>query len=103
MQPVVAVTVQQALLDPLCRETMVIVGGYILGEFGHLIANDPNSSPLKQLQLIQHHYPLMSANTRSLLLTSMVKFANLFPEIKAQVQEVCRIMCCLRQLTPRSI
>ena len=98
-----ALVLFQALLDPLCRETMVIVGGYILGEFGHLIANDPNSSPLKQLQLIQHHYPLLSANTRSLLLTTMVKFANLFPEIKGQVQEVrhCRCNGCVAD-RPRS-
>jgi len=87
VQDYAAKTVFEALLDPLCRETMVVVGGYVLGEFGHLIANDPNSSPQKQLELLQHHYPLMSATTRGQLLTSIVKLANLFPEIKAQVQD----------------
>ncbi len=33
----------QALLNPAAHETMVVVGAYVLGEFGHLIANDPNS------------------------------------------------------------
>jgi AP-2 complex subunit alpha len=76
------------LLDPICREATVVVGAYVLGEYGHLIANDPNSSPLKQLALLQSHYPLMSANTRALLLTSYVKLANLFPEIKGNILEV---------------
>ena len=28
---------------PACHENMVKVGGYILGEFGNLIAGDPRS------------------------------------------------------------
>ena len=37
---------------------MIKVGAYVLGEFGHLIANDPSSTPEKQLQLLQTHYPM---------------------------------------------
>lgn len=33
----------QALQAPACHENMVKVGGYILGEFGNLIAGDPRS------------------------------------------------------------
>ena len=90
VQDYAAKTSFEALLDPICRETMVVVGSYVLGEFGHLIANDPLSSPLKQLELLQNHYPLMSATTRSLILTTYAKFANLFPEIKGQIQEVLK-------------
>ncbi len=38
----VACTVQ-ALQAPACHENMVKVGGYILGEFGNLIAGDARS------------------------------------------------------------
>ena len=32
------------------------------------------------------HYPMVSAETRALLLSTYIKLANLFPEIKAQVK-----------------
>lgn len=35
--------VPQALQAPACHENLVKVGGYILGEFGNLIAGDPRS------------------------------------------------------------
>lgn len=111
---------------------MVKVGGYILGEFGNLIAGDSRSryscmlivytcslfsiiqqirivsllfacllavlhcfvlpifyySPLVQFQLLHSRFHLCSAPTRGLLLSTYVKFINLFPEIKTQIQEV---------------
>jgi hypothetical protein len=42
----------KALQAPACHENMVKVGGYILGEFGNLIAGDQRSSPLVQFQLL---------------------------------------------------
>lgn len=38
-----ALTAPQALQAPACHENLVKVGGYILGEFGNLIAGDPRS------------------------------------------------------------
>lgn len=35
--------VSQSLQAPACHENLVKVGGYILGEFGNLIAGDPRS------------------------------------------------------------
>lgn len=95
---------------------MVKVGGYILGEFGNLIAGDQRSSPLVQFQLLHSkvflaffedpffvwsichswkitffclfQYHLCSPMTRALLLSTYVKFVNLFPEIKHNIQEV---------------
>ena len=80
----------EALLDPSCHEAMVKVGAYVLGEFGHLIANDPLSTPQKQLAILQQHYPMVSVETRSLLLSSYVKFAGLFPEMNGEVAAVLR-------------
>jgi len=43
----------KALQAPACHENMVKVGGYILGEFGNLIAGDQRSSPLVQVKVNQ--------------------------------------------------
>ncbi|XP_067952099.1 AP-2 complex subunit alpha-2-like [Watersipora subatra] len=88
VQGYAAKTVFEALQAPACHENMVKVGGYILGEFGNLIAGDPRSSPSVQLELLHSKFHLCSAATRGLLLSTYVKFANLFPEIKSQIQEV---------------
>ncbi|BFZ05316.1 hypothetical protein BsWGS_08355 [Bradybaena similaris] len=88
VQGYAAKTVFEALQAPACHENMVKVGGYILGEFGNLIAGDPRSSPLVQFQLLHSKYHLCSPNTRGLLLSTYIKFINLFPEIKSSIQEV---------------
>ncbi|XP_064296577.1 AP-2 complex subunit alpha-2-like [Phalacrocorax carbo] len=43
VQGYAAKTVFEALQAPACHENMVKVGGYVLGEFGNLIAGDPRS------------------------------------------------------------
>lgn len=88
VQDYAAKTCFEALLNPASHETMVMVGACVLGEFGHLIANDPNSSPTKQLQVLQSHYPLLSAPARAQLLSTYIKLSNLFPELRTQVQLV---------------
>jgi len=69
---------------------MVKVGGYILGEFGNLIAGDSRSSPAVQFNLLHSKYHLCSVATRALLLSAYIKFVNLFPEIKSQIQDIFR-------------
>lgn len=88
VQGYAAKTVFEALQAPACHENMVKVGGYILGEFGNLIAGDARSAPAVQFKLLHSKYHLCSAPTRALLLSTYVKYINLFPEIKAQIQEV---------------
>lgn len=88
VQGYAAKTVFEALQAPACHENMVKVGGYILGEFGNLIAGDQRSSPSVQFQLLHSKYHLCSPMTRALLLSTYIKFINLFPEIRTQVQEV---------------
>jgi len=78
------------LQAPACHENMVKVAGYILGEFGNLIAGDQRSSPIIQFQLLNSKYHLCSTNTRALLLTTYVKFINLFPEIKSDIQAILK-------------
>ncbi|KAH7730925.1 Ap2a2 protein [Aphelenchoides avenae] len=90
VQGYAAKTVFEALQRPACHENMVKVGGYILGEFGNLIAGDPRSGPQIQFELLHSKYHLCNVGTRCLLLTTYVKFCNLFPEIKGHIQEVLR-------------
>ncbi|KHN85278.1 AP-2 complex subunit alpha-2 [Toxocara canis] len=90
VQGYAAKTVFEALQRPASHENMVKVGGYILGEFGNLIAGDSRSSAQVQFELLHSKYHLCSIATRSLLLSTYVKFCNLFPEIKATIQEVFR-------------
>ncbi|XP_029638753.1 AP-2 complex subunit alpha-2 isoform X2 [Octopus sinensis] len=90
VQGYAAKTVFEALQAPACHENMVKVGGYILGEFGNLIAGDPRSSPIVQFELLHSKYHLCGAATRGLLLSTYIKFVNLFPEIKSSIQEVLK-------------
>ncbi|CEP12565.1 hypothetical protein [Parasitella parasitica] len=88
LQEYAAKTVLNYLGSPQYNETMVKVGGYILGEFGHLIANIAGCSPIEQFRAVHAKFNLCSLQTRALLLTTYVKFVNLFPEIKGQVLPV---------------
>ncbi|KAL1439744.1 hypothetical protein MTO96_009602 [Rhipicephalus appendiculatus] len=107
VQGYAAKTVFEALQAPACHENMVKVAGYILGEFGNLIAGDQRSSPLIQFQLLHSKYHLCSAGTRALLLTTYVKFINLFPEIKTEIQNILRsnsnIRCADSELQQRAV
>ena len=47
----------------------------------------PHSSPLVQFQLLHSKFHLCSVPTRALILSTYVKFINLFPEIKPQIQK----------------
>ncbi|XP_074257986.1 AP-2 complex subunit alpha-2 isoform X1 [Saimiri boliviensis] len=90
VQGYAAKTVFEALQAPACHENLVKVGGYILGEFGNLIAGDPRSSPLIQFNLLHSKFHLCSVPTRALLLSTYIKFVNLFPEVKPTIQDVLR-------------
>lgn len=68
-----------------CHETLVKIGSYVLGEFGHLIADHKGCSPIEQFMALQAKFGSCSSNTRAMILSAFVKFVNLFPEIKPQL------------------
>ncbi|KAJ2780517.1 hypothetical protein H4R18_003419 [Coemansia javaensis] len=72
----------QSLRAPVCHESAFKVSVYVLGEFGHLIANAPDCAPIDQLKAVQAKMPAASPAARGVALTAVAKFANLFPEIK---------------------
>jgi AP-2 complex subunit alpha len=74
-----------------CHETLVKIGAYVLGEFGHLIAEDRGCSPIEQFLAIQGKLQGCSSTTRAMILSCFVKFVNLFPEIKPQLSHVFEV------------
>ncbi|KAJ2359437.1 hypothetical protein GGF43_000056 [Coemansia sp. RSA 2618] len=72
----------QALRAPVCHESAFKVSAYVLGEFGHLIANAQDSAPIDQLKALQAKMGTASLPARAVALTAVAKFINLFPEIK---------------------
>ena len=71
-----------------CHETLIKIGGYLLGEFGHLIADNQGCSPIKQFLALQTKLPGCSTSTKAIILSSFIKFVNLFPEIKSQLLQM---------------
>lgn len=74
-----------------CHETLVKIGAYILGEFGHLIADNKGCSPIEQFMALQSKMNGCSFSTRAIILSCFIKFVNLFPEIKPQLLHIFRI------------
>ncbi|KAJ5895373.1 hypothetical protein N7495_007064 [Penicillium taxi] len=74
-----------------CHESLVKIGCYVLGEFGHLIAENQGSSPIEQFLALQTKMFTGSDNARAMILSSFVKFVNLFPEIKPQLLQIFRL------------
>ena len=74
-----------------CHETLVKIGAYILGEFGHLIAEEKGCSPIEQFLALQSKLPACSSSTRAMILSCFIKFVNLFPEIKPQLVGVFNV------------
>ncbi|KAK9365278.1 Clathrin/coatomer adaptor, adaptin-like protein [Lipomyces kononenkoae] len=88
LQPYAAHTLLQYLKGPTYFEAMVKIGGYVLGEFGHLIADTQGCTPIEQFLALQDKFGSCSAFTKALLLSTYIKFVNLFPEIKPQLIQV---------------
>ncbi|KZW02214.1 Adaptor protein complex AP-2 alpha subunit [Exidia glandulosa HHB12029] len=97
LQEYAAKAVIEHLRPPHCHESLIKVAGeypllicaaYILGEYGHVIANDPGYSPMEQFHLLHTKSPFCAAPTRAILLSTYIKWVNVFPEIKAQLVSV---------------
>ncbi|KAI1634670.1 Adaptor protein complex AP-2 alpha subunit [Biscogniauxia mediterranea] len=74
-----------------CHETLVKIGAYVLGEFGHLIAEEKGCSPIEQFIALSGKLSGCSSSTRAMILSSFIKFVNLFPEIKPHLLQVFEV------------
>ncbi|KAK3683931.1 adaptin N terminal region-domain-containing protein [Podospora appendiculata] len=91
LQVYAAQNILQYLKQDHCHETLVKIGAYILGEFGHLIAEEKGCSPIEQFLALQGKLPACSSSTRAMILSCFIKFVNLFPEIKPQLVNVFNV------------
>lgn len=91
LQVYAAQTTLQHVKSDHCHETLVKIGAYILGEFGHLVADQPRCSPIEQFMALQKKLSACSSSTRAMILSCFIKFVNLFPEIKPQLIHVFEI------------
>ncbi|KAF8516148.1 adaptin N terminal region-domain-containing protein [Hysterangium stoloniferum] len=82
LQEYAAKAIFEHLKSPAAHESLVKIGGYILGEYGHLIANEPGYSPYEQFMSLHSKSQYCSAPARALLLSTYIKWVNVFPEIK---------------------
>nr|XP_042897115.1 AP-2 complex subunit alpha-2-like [Parasteatoda tepidariorum] len=69
-------------------ENLVKVAGYILGEFGNLIVDDPSCDSQAQFACLQKHFGAVSLETKAFLLTTYMKFINMFPDLKEDVRNL---------------
>ena len=88
LQPYAAQNILEYIKTENCHDTLVKISGYLLGEFGHLIAENKGCSPIEQLMALQTKMITSPDATRALLLSTFVKFVNLFPEIKLQLMQM---------------
>ena len=88
LQPYAAQNILEYIKTENCHDTLIKIGGYVLGEFGHLIADTKGCSPIEQLMALQTKMIGAHDATRALLLSTFVKFVNLFPEIKPQLLQM---------------
>eukprot|EP00457_Paulinella_chromatophora_P000942 gb/GEZN01000944.1/.p1 GENE.gb/GEZN01000944.1/~~gb/GEZN01000944.1/.p1 ORF type:complete len:996 (-),score=239.00 gb/GEZN01000944.1/:356-3343(-) len=72
------------------HENGVKVGAYVLGEFGHKIADikmaGAHGEPI--MAILKAHFRTCSDPTRALILSSFVKLASSYPELKPQVDKI---------------
>ena len=67
------------------------MAAYILGEFGSLISEDRDSTPMLQFQALHNLWPFVSNSTRAVLLNSYGKFSFLYGadrQLVANIQSV---------------
>ena len=88
LQPYAAQNILDYIKTENCHDTLVKISGYLLGEFGHLIADNKGCSPIEQLMALQTKMITSPDATRALLLSTFVKFVNLFPEIKPRLLQM---------------
>ena len=91
LQLYAAQTIMEYVRADQCHETIVKIGAYLLGEFGHIIADSQGCSPIEQFMALQSKLPGSSTGTRAIILSCFIKFVNLFPEITEQLLHVFNV------------
>lgn len=80
----IMVYMQQAL----CYETLVMLGAYLLGEYGFLISDHPGCRPLDQFHLLHRHMASCSPRTQAMCMSTYAKWAGMYPDVQDLLLDV---------------
>jgi len=81
-------------LEPVtAHETAIKVGGYILGEFGHMLnesdlEDGPAIAGAQQFAALHQHFTKCTNATKCILLSSYCKMQNLYPELLPAIRPI---------------
>lgn len=64
------------------HEVAVALGGYVLGEYGMNICENPGMGGYDQFAALHQHYASCSPKTQAVLLTTYAKIVNLYPDTR---------------------
>ena len=67
---------------------MIMLAASVLPEFGHLISSAPGKSTEDQFKALYHHFLTATMKTKSLILTSFVKFSKTDPSLNSKILPV---------------
>ncbi len=88
LQAYAAATLLVAASPRRCHETAVRVAAYVLGEFGFLVAERPGMSGEEQFRILHQHWHNANSITKSILISTYAKLANLYEECRPLVAPV---------------
>ncbi len=71
-----------------CHEVCICLAAYLLGEIGFFICDKDGCSGFEQFAALHQHFDLISATSKSLLLTCYVKLSNQYPDVAEDVQGI---------------
>ncbi|CEM38603.1 unnamed protein product [Vitrella brassicaformis CCMP3155] len=74
------------LNDRFADETMVRLGAYLIGEFGHHLQSQLSTS--RQFQTLHRHFPRVGSSTRCILLLAYAKLLNADEDVSEEVLAV---------------
>ena len=77
-----------AVQGKFAHQTTVTLAGYILGEFGVSICQQPESSGYEQFSALHQHFMKVDTHVQAMLLTCYAKLMNLYPDTKPAIEEV---------------
>ncbi|KAJ5067616.1 ap-2 complex subunit alpha [Anaeramoeba ignava] len=78
-------TLFHTMQSPKCHEKAIMVGAFVLGEFGAVIAKKENSSPQVQFALLKSKFHSSSRKTKSIILTAFLKMRVRHQEIRDKI------------------
>ena len=69
-------------------DLLIALSAYLLGEIGINICEKPEMSGYEQFVALHSHFHISSVKTQAILLTTYVKFVNLYPDTREAILEI---------------